>query len=174
MHNYFVLFLALVAFHGCNTSHGRKIMKPLKTNIENHNTPHPLNTLGTTITSPKTKVEKHKMAQSNGETNAFRPTTRTNPGADHKKFTGEDSLIEASTKIDSPKSKISVNGVGPGPSPGSGHKIITGKNTTLMKTMVEIPMNGDEGDNNLKKPMVTAQSVDGIGPSHSPGVGHKP
>ncbi|MED6161369.1 hypothetical protein PIB30_060152 [Stylosanthes scabra] len=117
------------------------------------------------------------------------------------KHTLEDSsltLMEASVAIQSSrKAKFSTNGVGPGPSPGIGHK-----KDNLMKTTVEIGVNDDEvgpghspgighkesterdnnnNNNNLKKSMATVQSVDnakasvnGVGLSHSPGVGHKP
>ncbi|QHO19225.1 hypothetical protein S83_034926 [Arachis hypogaea] len=55
--------------------------------------------------------------------------------------------------------KVSVNGVGPGPSPGAGHR-------NVMKSMgavvVVVKNNEDVKD-----------SINGVGPGHSPGVGHK-
>ncbi|XP_057755724.1 uncharacterized protein LOC130974880 [Arachis stenosperma] len=61
--------------------------------------------------------------------------------------------------------KVSVNGVGPGPSPGAGHRKTDGKDN-VMKSMgavvVVVKNNQDVKD-----------SINGVGPGHSPGVGHK-
>ena len=91
MHKYFVVFLALVAFHDCHQTHGRKIIKPLSTNIAGQkNNPHPiLPPLKTSVNVPtpsSKKVGTPKMTpnygvaisfeDSSSDTNALRPTTK--------------------------------------------------------------------------------------------------
>ena len=146
MHKYFVVFLALVAFHDCHLTRGRKIIKPLSTNIAaQKNNPHPiLPTLKTSVNVPtpsSRKVGTPKMTPKYGaaisfedpssDTNTFRPTTTGNSGggAGRRKIAGEDNHMKAMVVAQSPDVDVEVpvtvgskNYFKPtGHSPGVGH-----------------------------------------------------
>ena len=146
MHKYFVVFLALVAFHDCHQTHGRKIIKPLSTNIAGQkNNPHPIlpplkssvnvptpssKKVGTPKTTPNYGVAT-SFEDSSSDTSALRPSTpgHSGGGVGHPKFAGEDNHMGAMVVVQSPDGEVEVpvttgskNDFNPtGHSPGVGH-----------------------------------------------------
>ncbi|MED6151259.1 hypothetical protein PIB30_080807 [Stylosanthes scabra] len=179
MHKYFVAFLALfLVFNDTHLTHGRKILKPLNTSTENNNNPHhPPSPDNNNNTPSSNKVENGVVAMS---------TTTLDHGDGRKTLAGV---------------KISVNGAGPGHSPGAGHKKFGEEDhhdnrKSSMEEGKEVSVNGvgpgpspgaghsKTDGTTLKIPSMGAavvshdnedvkDSIEGVGPGHSPGVGHK-
>ncbi|KAK7331095.1 hypothetical protein VNO77_25309 [Canavalia gladiata] len=145
--NYLVLFLALVASNDSLLTHGRQI-KPLNQHPSlNKGTvmleENPLPPLKARVNVPSPSSENKKVessvlpkygvasfGDSGADTNAFRPTTPgSSPGVGHRKFAGQDKVMEANVAVQSPDVKVYVTGstidafkhTDPGHSPGVGH-----------------------------------------------------
>ncbi|MED6134910.1 hypothetical protein PIB30_041314 [Stylosanthes scabra] len=170
MHKYFVAFLALLlVFNDTHLTHARKILKPLHSNTENNNNPLHHQPPSPNNTPSSNKVENGVVptstttldhSSSNLDGDRHETLTGHSPGVGHKKF-GEENNKKSSMEEDK---EASVNGVGPGPSPGAGH-------SKTDRTTLKIPSMGaavvSQNNEDVK------DSIEGVGPGHSPGVGHK-
>ncbi|KAK7386453.1 hypothetical protein VNO78_26691 [Psophocarpus tetragonolobus] len=132
-HEYFLVFVALVACHGSLLTHGRKInIKPMNQDSSpSTNTPQPhFSSLKTNVESAQYEEASSLEDSGADNANAFRSTTPGgSPGVGHRMITSEDKKMKSTVAVDGSDVKVFVSEVSkedfkptdPGHSPGVGH-----------------------------------------------------